>query len=1243
MTLIKIILVIMLLQIGVANAKENEAKYLCDQEINKKQPQRELVKKYCTQAGTYFQSKKNDTLASWYYLLGGNNNKNIAEIQNGIMHTPTYANIGHSYILRGELGKANKLYGEFLKKVSVFKADKAMQDDYKKAGNEKKYQEAIKYLTQIIVLQKQYQDKNNIYLWGNLLELGILYKQNNQYKKSLEILYEVESEYKTNLEKTKRFNYLFWWIAENHQQLGNHDKAISYYKLSLTELQKISDKESSFTARIFSSLGKSYQSQGSYSNALEYAENALRIRREVLGNDHVDTVLSLLELGILYNQNKQYKKSLQILLQAESFDKTITSNSRQFEYLFEWIADNYKKLEIQDKAISYYEKSLTGHKKKSAKESSSTARIYSQLAVLYNYLGEYSKALAYQQKALAIIEDFLGETHFSIAASYHNLGMIYKAMGDYPNALIAYQKALAIRIKVPGNEHEDIAEIFASMGVLYGTMGDYIKALEYLKRALAINEKILGKEHSTTADSYHNMAVFYRTIDDYPKALEYFQKSLAIMEKTSGKETLTTAIGYNQLGVLHSIMENYPIALEYAQKSVAIHEKVLGKEHPTLAISYNNLGSLYEKMEEYSKALEYHNKALVIREKVFGKEHVDSASSYTNLASVYASMGDYPKALKDSLKAMAIFEQFLGKDHPATSLSYANTSVYYKNINDYPKSFYYAKRSFDIFLKNKDQVFTVLDTRQKDKYLKANDYNVYWILRMSSEYLSQLKEEKKSFKANELRSSIFNAWLNYKGSIFDSENTISILYASTNDARLKEKIDKLVSSKRMLAKLYQSLPKPEEKGTWQKRIKTTEANIAELTNEISIKVSSFKEQQGLKSISYKDISSYLKEDELYIDYARAGSNYYLFCIDNKEQIKFIQIDEKSTIRIDRLAREFRVEITTILNDDDITDEKLKTLSSSSKEILSGLFELVLNKPLENKFNNKSKLIISPDGALRLLPFEALYDKTNKKYFIEEKEIRYIPSGKELLRLYKYSKDKVANSWSVIFANPDFNTRITAVSRPQLAITPNTNRSSIIKSLFRMRFNPLPGTQAEAKAIKATLDKGMLLEYQQEKATESNLMKVKQPRILHIATHGFFINDKTIPNPMLKSGLALAGANNSAIRGESDGIVTALKLSGLDLKGTDLVVLSACETGVVDIDATDSVSGLSKAFIQAGARDIVMSLWSVNDRATKDLMGSFYQEMKSSLNYAQALKKAKLKMIKEARHPFYWAAFVVSGL
>jgi CHAT domain-containing protein len=495
-------------------------------------------------------------------------------------------------------------------------------------------------------------------------------------------------------------------------------------------------------------------------------------------------------------------------------------------------------------------------------------------------------------------------------------------------------------------------------------------------------------------------------------------------------------------------------------------------------------------------------------------------------------------------------------------------------------------------------------------------------------------------------------WLNYKGSIFDSENAIASLYIDTSNQTIKDKINMLAGAKRHLAKLYQTLPKPKELARWKKRIKETRKRIDDLTRELVKKAEIFKEQQGLKSISHKDIARYLKKDELYIDYARAGEYYYLFTVDKQAHVSFEQIDANSSREIDGLISAFRKDIEAILDDKNPTKHKLADLTQASRNKLSRLYALLIATPLADKINDKTSLVFSPDGALKLLPFEALHNPSKGTYFIQEKNIRYIPSGKEFVRLYKYHRDhhhaQRAKRSVVIFDNPDFDTTDSVVANntqdEAFPVTPNTSRAGIVKSLFRMRFDPLPGTRIEAQNIQSTLEQNAYIqEFKENEATEANLLNIKQPNILHIATHGFFINDNTIPNPMLKSGIALSGANTSAIQGKSDGIVTALKLSGLKLKGTDLVVLSACKTGVVDINSTDSVSGLSKAFIQAGASDIVMSLWSVNDQATQKLMSRFYKQMHAQPDYAAALKSAKLQMIDQGLHPFYWAGFVVNGL
>ncbi len=954
---------------------------------------------------------------------------------------------------------------------------------------------------------------------------------------------------------------------------------------------------------LYTKYKKSLKSK-QYKDAIDYLSQLIEIQKDFQKKENMSIVENEYELGKLYSLDRQYTKSLDILFRIKSIYKE--KNPIDFGHLLSLIAFNYEKLENNEQAEIYYKKALSIQKSIFGDDHIYTAKAYKNLSNLLKLRGKVSEAKVHSKKAMKSEKTF-SDKDIEAVKNSAKLAVFHYKKGNLSTAISFYQVALDIIKRTPYSPYREgikTASIYYNLALLYLEIGDDSKALDAITNALKIRKKAFGDDHPDTAECYDTFGKIYQYRGNYSKTKEYYHKALKIRKKAFGDQHIVTAQSFKSLASLYKDEKEYPDSLKYYHKALSAEYNILmQKIHYIAADTSRKLGSVYELMKDYPQAEKYYRQALDIRDKKYGKKSSGFSLIYNNLASVFLATGRNKKA------------------------------------------YFYAKESFDIFLKNRDNIFTILTSKQKEKYLQSTSNYITILLASTHAYIKELNKENKNTKVPQILHSGVNAWLNYKGSIFDSENTIAVLYASTKDKKLKDKIDDLVNSKRYLAKLYQSLPKPQGRESWQENIKDTEEKIAKLTNEISSKANSFKEQQGLKSINYKDITGHLKENELYIDYAKVEGYYYLFTLDDKENIEFIQIDKNSTLKIDSLVKTFREDVNTILNDTNITDVKLKSLTQNSKEKLSQLYQLLINKPLGNTIKNKTSLIISPDGALRLLPFETLFDKDNNRYFIEEKEIRYIPSGKELVRLYKYSKDKKSKAAksAVIFANPNFDTKIASASKEEIAITPNTNRSGIIKSLFRMRFAPLPGTKAEAKAISATLDKKSILEYQDNKATESSLMEIKEPNILHIATHGFFINDNTIPNPMLKSGIALSGANASAIKGKSDGIVTALKLSGLDLKGTDLVVLSACQTGVVDINSTDSVSGLSKAFIQAGAKDIVMSLWSVDDQATKELMTSFYQEMKENKNYAKALKAAKLKMIAEGRHPFYWAAFVVSGL
>jgi CHAT domain-containing protein len=324
-----------------------------------------------------------------------------------------------------------------------------------------------------------------------------------------------------------------------------------------------------------------------------------------------------------------------------------------------------------------------------------------------------------------------------------------------------------------------------------------------------------------------------------------------------------------------------------------------------------------------------------------------------------------------------------------------------------------------------------------------------------------------------------------------------------------------------------------------------------------------------------------------------------------------------------------------------------------------------------------RLLIAPDGSLNLIPFAALVDEQNR-YLIERYSISYLTSGRDLLRLQTSEPSK---NEPLVIANPDFGRVASVTTRgartSQISRARNQARGQQRQQGQRGQidprqayFRPLPATEDEALAIKALLPKASVL--RREEATETALKQARGPRILHIATHGFFIDDQGttqpetqgfysgeplripdlrlnqwaahIKNPLLRSGLGLAGINQNK-SGDDDGVLTALEAAGLDLSGTKLVVLSASDTGVGEVKNGEGVQGLRRALVLAGSESQVMSLWPVSDVATKELMISYYKALQQGEGRGEGLRRAQLQMQhgrKDRRHPFYWAAFIQSG-
>ena len=763
--------------------------------------------------------------------------------------------------------------------------------------------------------------------------------------------------------------------------------------------------------------------------------------------------------------------------------------------------------------------------------------------------------------------------------------------------LINALKIVNVKLK---NNKKALLNIYSNLGSAYIMSAEYAKGITFTKKAIKLLEEI--EKPRLLGASYHYLGFAYRGLGDYSLALEYYHKSLEISESNRymkrGKESTHRA-----LADLYVAKGEYENAIKENQK---ILETV---KNPSLNYStYLTMSFSYIKLKKYKEALKYANLTFNIAKEKWGKDSINMRNSYSLFGMIYTDLKEYDKALQHMKRALKLTEKKEGIPL-ALAKQYQMLSQLYYQQKKYKEAYDFIDKGYEIFKKD-----------MKYHFLELNQFHKKSILFKEKSFFSTLLKNSYSIKGKEKET--FNRWLNYKRSIFNIENNFKFLYLQTKDKQIKLKIDTLFKSQRRLANFYQSSI---ENLNSSKKI----VQLQEQISELEVFLSAYSKDLKNQEITIDSIITHLKKDELYIDFAKTKKSYYLFSLNKNKKIEFQKINRKA---IDTVINSIQTENQNII------DGKTFANIKKAKEQYGKLYDLIFNKI---DIDNQKSLIISPDGLLSLIPFEAFYDKKEKKYLIEKVKINYIPSGKELVNLYK--KEEVLNSKVVVFANPDF-----GVNSPKEI---DKFRRGTVEALYEQAkgqnsinqlFKSLHGTQKEALAIKKLYPNSKI--YRDKEASETNFFKIYQPKILHLSTHGFFLKDEKVINPMLKSGIALSGANYAIKNQNGEGIVTALEISGLNLKGTELVVLSACETGVGEVEEAEGVAGINKAFMKAGARYIVMSLWSVSDNATATLMKNFYGNIKNNKGYTIALRDAKIEMIKNGKaHPYYWSGFVGSGV
>jgi len=863
----------------------------------------------------------------------------------------------------------------------------------------------------------------------------------------------------------------------------------------------------------------------------------------------------------------------------------------------------------------------------------SVSLAYTQIGLIHSSFEEYNKAIQSHKEAIKIEKSIFGTNH-NTTISYSAIGTIYNYLGNYNKALEYYNKVLKLRKIISGKQSIELAASYDNIGSVYLNLRSNNKALEYYNKALKLREFILGKDNIEIASSYDNIGSVYSSLNNDNKALEYYNKALKLREFILGKDNIEIALSYDNIGSVYSSLNNDNKALEYYNKALKLNEFILGKHNRFTLLSYDRVGMTYKDLKKFKKALEYCYKALEIRILSFGNENLSTALAYENIANICDESGCHYEALKYYNITLKLRKSLVGKKHISTSLSYLALGIVCNSLKNYSKGF----RSIIISIKIRTELLNINSNllNKKDNISYQNNLNLYdsilFLFKIMKKYLNELEKEKHP----KIISKTYQTWLNYNGSVQDEESLLSIISSYTNDEELLSKIENLKAKQYRLAKLLQDQTSQDTQGIIDK----VKEEISEIEIYLAKHIERFKQEQKLNNLNYTEISNNLLVEQVFIDFAFGEDNLYIFVIHLDEAINFIEVSKEDTNLIKEKIRNFRTNITTTISQ--MTRDSIKTKKEEVNEILKLLYDTLMKKYLNEHIDKYKKLIISQDGLLNQLPFEALYN--GEEYLIHKKDITYIASGKEFIRLHRF-RDLSNEDLSIdIFADPDYDLKVNTKEDDEDDIGLSSFRTTRALDAFSL-CKPLPNTKKEAEAIQKTTQLANL--FIEKEADEHNLKSLSNAKILHIATHGMVVENENEQEPLLKCALALTGYNTSIKEKKDYGVFTGLKIASLDLRNTDLVVLSTCESAKGQSDTTEGVASLSRAFMMAGANATIASLWEAHDAMTQQFFTSYYSKLKTQTNYARVFKETQLEMLSKCKeqgieHPLFWACFCFFG-
>lgn len=830
-----------------------------------------------------------------------------------------------------------------------------------------------------------------------------------------------------------------------------------------------------------------------------------------------------------------------------------------------------------------------------------------------------------------------------------DLGEMYYASNGFRMAEVSFIAAAGLLELNGYQSHPMYPRVLADMGMLYNGMGRYDLAMEFTERALKAREEQRGKESVDYAASLNNLAVLNKNMGNFNEAEKEFAQTIELNKIASGVESIPYAITLNNRGVLFQTLGRFEEAEKDMKQCLAIAENDKNVKPLQLSRFQTNLGLLYQQQGKYEEAGRIYQEALDAMSKnplKSKRSNPDYAHLLEIKASLYLETGKNAEA-EDLLKeALSIYENKFGPNFSGYGLVKAKLGSLYRRTGRLQEAGSNLTAAEDVLLGAygvrhphyvEVQTELALLKWQQGKSAEANELfqkSLDQSMVFVGKYFAPMSDVEKAafWKTLQPRFEKYYAFTAYAGNdnpeilknavnyrlatkamLLSSTTKVKNLILNSNDEELIKDYNSWMDNKRQMA-LYYSMSR-EDLANQQINVDSLELATNQLEKQLSEESGIFNDAYGSKAPVLADVQKKLKPGEAAVELVRVG---YSLSNSGSEYMALIVFPDK-------------VKMTVLSNGDQLEERYFKYYKNAIvlKREDNYSFDQYW-KPIEGKLSGVKKVYLSSDGVYNQLNMNSLKD-AGGTYVLDKLQIQNVTS---LRSLTEVKTPATSSKTALLLGNPTYGSD---------------------------KIDPLPGTDKEVKNITSILKTGGYRTslYEAGNATEKVIKEAKSPKVMHIATHGFFIKDVhndnsqvfSVPlnnvseNVLLRSGLLLANAGNAQGKGNmgaDNGILTAYEAMNLDLSNTDLVVLSACETGLGDNMAGEGVYGLQRSFEVAGARAVIMSLWKVDDAATQMLMTNFYKNWISSKDKVKSFALAQKALKAKYPEPYYWGAFVLLG-